>query len=126
MYNHGINKDMLNKHFNESNIKKVNNMNVEEIPAHLLDLKKTLLFQANNRLDAFEREILKMKKYKILNNVEGELFVNCKYCNNKNINLNKTRAHTKTKTHCINKTKYYNDKLDITKVDPDNVLVIEA
>ena len=126
MYNHGLNNHMLNKHFSHSNIQKVNNMNVEEIPSHLLELKKTLIYQANNRLDAFERETLKMKKYKILNNVEGELFVNCKYCNNKNINLNNTRPHSKTKTHCINKTKYYNAKLDITKVDPDNVLVIEA
>jgi hypothetical protein len=126
MYNHGIKHDMLNKHFSHSNIKKVNDMNVDKIPDELLELKKQLIFQANNRLDAFEKETLKMKKYKILNNVEGELFVNCKYCNNKNINLNNTRPHSKTKTHCINKTKYYNAKLDITKVDQENVLVIEA
>ena len=41
-------------------------MNVEEIPSHLLELKKTLIFEKNNRLNSFERETQKIRRLRVL------------------------------------------------------------
>lgn len=128
MMNQCINKEKLNQYFSAGiPYKAVYNMDVPEIPKHLLDLKKSLYDETNNRLDRFEKAVLALRKYRILNkgcNVD-ELNVKCIYCN-KDINYNNTRTHMKQKTHNKNKTIYYNNKLKISDVDSENVLHIEA
>ncbi len=114
MYNHGINKNMLNKYFSHSSIKANNEMNVDKIPDELLELKKTLIFEKNNRLNSFERETQKIRRLRVLDkNINLDEFnVHCIYCK-KNVAYNNTRQHNKQIMHRKNMTIYYNDKIKI-------------
>ena len=127
MYKHGINNDMLNKHYSQTNIKKVNDMNVDEIPDDLLKLKAIIKNENNNRLDSFERKVQTIRKYRVLNKDcdVSELKAHCEFCN-KDIMYNNTRDHGKQKTHLKNKTIYYNNKLKVCEVDSYNVLKFDT
>jgi hypothetical protein len=127
MYNHGIKHDMLNKHFSQKNIQKVNDMNADKIPDELLELKKQLIFEKNNRLNSFERETQKIRRLRVLDkNINlDELNVHCIYCK-KNVAYNNTRQHNKQITHRKNMTMHYNNKLKIDDSIKENVLHIDG
>ena len=127
MYNHGIKHDMLKKHFSSESIKSNNEMYVDKIPDELLELKKQLIFEKNNRLNSFERETQKIRRLRVLDkNINlDELNVHCIYCK-KDVSYNNTRQHNKQITHRKNMTMHYNNKIKIDDSIKDNVLVIEA
>ena len=127
MYNHGINKNMLNKHFSSESIKANNEMNADKIPDELLELKKTLIFEKNNRLNSFERETQKIRRLRVLDkNINlDELNVHCIYCK-KDISYNNTRQHNKQITHRKNMTMHYNNKLEIDDSIKENILNVDA
>ena len=127
MYNYGINNDMLNKHFSHASIKSNTDLYVDKIPDELLELKKQLIFEKNNRLNSFERETQKVRKQRVLDkNIDlDELTIHCIYCK-KDIAYNNSRQHNKQITHRKNMTMHYNNKLKIDDSIKENVLHIDG